>query len=117
MYARAALAYRDVDLESADKPDLVARLFGRFLDDLARGKAAIEARDIQGKAIALWYFPFFDINGNPVKNTDFRDDEPAIQDVYKKVHGKDPSGQYWDALKWMQTVSGKTSMTVVALAI
>lgn len=53
MYARAALAYRDVDLESADKPDLVARLFGRFLDDLARGKAAIEARDIQGKAIAL----------------------------------------------------------------
>jgi hypothetical protein len=68
----------------------------------------------QGKAIMLWYFPFFDINGNPVKNTDFRDDEPAIQEVYKKVHGKDPSGEHWEALKWMQTVSGKTSMTVVA---
>lgn len=68
----------------------------------------------QGKAIMLWYFPFFDINGNPVKNTDFRADEPAIQDVYKKVHGKDPSGEHWEALKWMQTVSGKTSMTVVA---
>jgi tripartite-type tricarboxylate transporter receptor subunit TctC len=68
----------------------------------------------QGKAIMLWYFPFFDINGKPVKNTDFRDDEPAIQDVYKKVYGKDPSGPYWEALKWMQTVSGKTSMTLVA---
>jgi flagellar protein FliS len=53
MYARAALAYRDVDLESADKPDLVGRLFGRFLDDLARGRAAIEARDIKAKAAAL----------------------------------------------------------------
>ncbi len=68
----------------------------------------------QGKALALWYFPFFDINGNPVKNADFRDDEPALHEVYKKVYGKDPSGEHWEALKWMQTVSGKTSMTVVA---
>ncbi len=68
----------------------------------------------QGKAIALWYFPFFDINGNPLKNPDFNDDEPALHEVYKKVHGKDPSGEHWEALKWMQTVSGKTSMTLVA---
>jgi flagellar protein FliS len=53
MYARAALAYRDVDLESAAKPDLIDRLFGRFLDDLARGQAAIERRDVHGKAAAL----------------------------------------------------------------
>ena len=53
MYARAAHAYRDVDLESADKPRLIARLFDRFLDDVARGRAAIEARDIKGKAVAL----------------------------------------------------------------
>ncbi len=53
MYARAALAYRDVDLESAPKSDLVTRLFGRFLDDLERGRAAIAARDIEAKAAAL----------------------------------------------------------------
>ena len=53
MYARAALAYRDVDLESAPKPDLVTRLFARFIDDLARGRTAITARDIPGKAAAL----------------------------------------------------------------
>jgi flagellar protein FliS len=53
MYARAALAYRDTDLESTSKPDVVTRLFARFLDDLARGKAAIEGRDIQAKAAAL----------------------------------------------------------------
>jgi len=68
----------------------------------------------QGKAIALWYFPFFDINGNPVTNPDFKDNEPALHEVYKKVHGKDPSGMHWETLKWMQTVSGKTSMTVFA---
>lgn len=53
MYARAALVYRDVDLESAPKADVVTRLFGRFLDDLDRGKAAIVARDIEAKAAAL----------------------------------------------------------------
>ncbi|HVV85925.1 MAG TPA: flagellar export chaperone FliS [Kofleriaceae bacterium] len=53
MYARAALAYRDVDLDSADKPDVVTRLFGRFLDDLTRGRTAIMARDIAAKAAAL----------------------------------------------------------------
>lgn len=68
----------------------------------------------QGKAIALWYFPFFDINGNPVTNPDFNDNEPALHEVYKKVHGKDPSGMHWETLKWMQTVSGKTSMTLFA---
>lgn len=53
MYARAALAYRDVDLESADKADVVTRLFARFLQDVARGRAAIGGRDIAGKATAL----------------------------------------------------------------
>ena len=68
----------------------------------------------QGKAIALWYFPFFDINGKPLANADFKPNEPSIYDVYKKVHGKEPSGPHWEALKWMQTVSGKTAMTLVA---
>ncbi len=53
MYARAAHAYRDVDLESAPKPDLVARLFVRFLADLDRARVAINARDIAAKATAL----------------------------------------------------------------
>jgi flagellar secretion chaperone FliS len=53
MYARAALAYRDVDLESAPKSDLVPRLFGRFLDDLTRARTAITSRDIPAKAAAL----------------------------------------------------------------
>ena len=68
----------------------------------------------QGKAIALWYFPFFDINGNPQKNADFRPNEPALHEVYQQVHGKAPSGEHWEVLKWMQFVSGKTSMTLLA---
>ena len=53
MYARAALAYRDVDLESADKADVVTRLFARFLQDVGRGRTAIGGRDVAAKATAL----------------------------------------------------------------
>lgn len=78
-------------------------------------RASFEPQMINdGKALALWYFPFFDINGNPQKNPDFKPHEPALHEVYQEVHGKQPSGEYWEALKWMQTVSGKTAMTLVA---
>ena len=50
MYARAAVAYRQVDLESASKPEILTRLFNRFLDDLAKARTAIAARDIAAHA-------------------------------------------------------------------
>lgn len=53
MFARAATAYRRVDLESAPKSEIVARLFVRFLDDVAAAKKAIMARDIKAKAAAI----------------------------------------------------------------
>lgn len=53
MSARAANAYRRVDLDSAPKQDVVGRLFERFLADLAVAKTAIDARDITGKAKAI----------------------------------------------------------------
>jgi flagellar secretion chaperone FliS len=53
MLARAANAYRRVDLESAPKPQILERLFDRFLIDVARARAAIEARDIATKAAML----------------------------------------------------------------
>jgi flagellar protein FliS len=53
MSARAANAYRKVDLESAPKTQIVERLFDRCVRDLATAKEAIAARDIHGKAAAL----------------------------------------------------------------
>ena len=53
MFARAATAYRRVDLESAPRSEIVARLFVRFLDDVAAAKKAIMARDIKAKAAAI----------------------------------------------------------------
>jgi flagellar protein FliS len=53
MYARAAVAYRQVDLESASKPEILTRLFNRCLDDIAKGRAAIARKDIGAKAAAL----------------------------------------------------------------
>ncbi|MBC7973686.1 MAG: flagellar export chaperone FliS [Myxococcales bacterium] len=53
MIARAANAYRRVDLESAPKTQILERLFDRCLADIAAGREAIEARDIKRKAATL----------------------------------------------------------------
>lgn len=53
MHARAANAYRRVDLESAPKTQIVERLFDRCVRDVADARAAIERRDIHAKAAAL----------------------------------------------------------------
>jgi flagellar protein FliS len=53
MFARAANAYRRVDLESAPKTQIVERLFDRCVRDIADARAAITVRDIQKKASAI----------------------------------------------------------------
>jgi flagellar secretion chaperone FliS len=53
MIARAANAYRRVDLESAPKTQIVDRLFDRCLADITAARAALEARDLQKKALAI----------------------------------------------------------------
>ncbi len=53
MLARAANAYRRVDLESAPKTQILERLFARFLADIASAREGIEASDIRKKALAL----------------------------------------------------------------
>ncbi len=53
MYARAARAYKQVDLESAPKPQILDRLYTRLLRDLDEGSAAIAARDVKARAAAF----------------------------------------------------------------
>lgn len=53
MHARAANAYRRVDLESAPKQDVVVRLFERFLADVAAARTAMAKKDVLGKAAAI----------------------------------------------------------------
>ena len=53
MLARAANAYRRVDLESAPKTQILERLFDRCLADIAAARAAIEVRDVKTKAQML----------------------------------------------------------------
>ncbi|HET7503945.1 MAG TPA: flagellar export chaperone FliS [Kofleriaceae bacterium] len=53
MLARAASVYRQVDLESAPKTQILERLFDRFLIDIANAREAIEAKDVKRKAASL----------------------------------------------------------------
>lgn len=50
-----------------------------------------------GTVKALWYYPSKDENGNYVKNP-LVPEMPTVIDVYREAFGKEPSGQYWDAL-------------------
>lgn len=53
MYARAAKVYRQVDLESASKSQILDRLYLRFIRDCEDAKTAIAENNIQAKAKAL----------------------------------------------------------------
>ena len=53
MNARAANAYKRVDLSSAPKHEIVSRLFERFLVDITAAKHAIAGKDIAAKAHAI----------------------------------------------------------------
>jgi flagellar protein FliS len=53
MSARAANAYKRVDLESAPKSQILDRLFERFQRDLDDARRAITGKDIKTKAAAL----------------------------------------------------------------
>jgi flagellar secretion chaperone FliS len=53
MYQRAANLYRNVDLDSAPKEQVVERLLERFVADCSAAKQAIARRDIPAKAAAI----------------------------------------------------------------
>ena len=50
MYARAAKMYRQVDLESASKSQILDRLYLRFLRDCEDAKDAISGGDVPARA-------------------------------------------------------------------
>lgn len=53
MYASALKAYRQSDLQSAPKTDILDRLFDRLESDLRAGQSAITAGDVSTRARAL----------------------------------------------------------------
>jgi flagellar protein FliS len=53
MLARAANAYRRVDLESAPKTQILERLFERCLADIASARDALAVKDIKKKAATI----------------------------------------------------------------
>jgi len=53
MYARAARAYRQVDLESAPKEEILDRLYARFDRDVCDAIEALVRKDMKAKARAI----------------------------------------------------------------
>ncbi len=53
MYARAAKAYKQVDLESSSKAQILDKLYLRFVRDCEDAKAAIANGDVPAKAAAI----------------------------------------------------------------
>jgi flagellar protein FliS len=53
MYARAAKAYKQVDLESSTKVQILDKLYLRFVRDCDDAKAAISGGNVAAKAAAI----------------------------------------------------------------
>lgn len=66
-----------------------------------------------GKAMGLFYLVPVAADGSYKRNK-YITEMPAFPDFYKKVHGKMPSGEMWDALNWFITLIG--TMNYVGLA-
>ena len=53
MYGKAARTYKQVDVRSATKPQVLDRLYERLLRDLSQAQQSITAGDVHGKAASL----------------------------------------------------------------
>ena len=66
-----------------------------------------------GKALALWYHSDFGADGKP-QNSPLVTEFPSFHDVYKKVHGKMPSGPKWRAFRWVRTNEAQMTLSIFA---
>ena len=73
-------------------------------------RAAVQRTQVKdGTAMPLWYFPLKNPDGSFQKKSATVTDMPNYLDVYREVHGKEPSGPHWkffnlvaelDTLQW-----------------
>ena len=96
-------AFRSNEVQAANSGHIGYHVF--FKDTLIKS----------GEAIALWYHPTFDIDGNiEPRSGAFPPNVKSFVEVYEEVHGKKPSGPLWEAYKWYSMVPAGMSMTVFA---
>ncbi len=67
----------------------------------------------KGEGMAVYYFCTRGGNGDFVRKK-LEGDIPCFVDLYKQIHGKDPSGPLWDTLDWFVELAAK--VTFLALA-
>jgi len=53
----------------------------------------------KGQAVPVWQSGNLSVEGKIANSPTVREDIPTFYDVYRRVHGKAPSGVVWDALK------------------
>ena len=96
-------AFRSNEVQAANSGHIGYHVF--FKDTLIKS----------GEAIALWYHPTFDIDGNiEPRSGAFPPNVKSFVEVYEEVHGKKPSGPMWEAYKWYSMVPAGMSMSVFA---
>lgn len=66
-----------------------------------------------GPGLGLWYFCTKSANGDWDRKK-LQGDIPCFVDLYKEIHGSEPSGELWNALDWYTGVGART--TFIALA-
>jgi tripartite-type tricarboxylate transporter receptor subunit TctC len=66
-----------------------------------------------GEGLGLFYMTAVDENGN-FKTNPYIKEMPAFPELYRKIHGKMPSGEIWDALNWIVGLVGELTFAGLA---
>ncbi|MDA0241163.1 MAG: hypothetical protein O3A84_14205, partial [Proteobacteria bacterium] len=68
----------------------------------------------KGIAVPVWYHPVILPNGQPEQKSSVYPNLKSFPQVYREVHGKDPSGPLWETYKWMLNVVVRTPFSSFA---
>jgi hypothetical protein len=52
----------------------------------------------EGEVCPVWQSGIYDVDGNLIRETGAIADVPTIKELYERIHGREPSGQLWDAM-------------------
>ena len=88
---------------------LIGQNFGTYLSNIKKSIGPEGDKTVK----PLWYYPFFDAQGNPVGvPAAEKEGFQRFDQVYAKIKGGPPSGDLWETFKWFETLSTTISLSV-----
>jgi tripartite-type tricarboxylate transporter receptor subunit TctC len=88
---------------------VIGQNFGTYLSNIKKSIGPEGDKTVK----PLWYYPFFDAQGNPASvPAAEKEGFQRFDQVYAKIKGAPPSGDLWETFKWFETLSTAISLSI-----